>query len=134
MHDVAASMATCEEIRIKNRKTHELWTTIQDIVGDAKLWPKRIRKNFWTPGLKHFERIITCAFVYVNGLNPEVFYEWVDLLNLASDNEANRHFRELFKSFEAEKYSRSLYAYNITSKKYEYLDGSVRTYVHKSRR
>lgn len=96
-------MSAVEKNKSRNRKIYELWSSIQDIVGNAKLWPKRIRRNFWTSGLKHFDRIITSTFVYVNGLNPELFYEWVDLLNLASDRDAYRHFRELFKSFEARK-------------------------------
>jgi len=36
--------------------------------------------------LKHIDRIIiVCAFVYANGLNPELFFEWSELLELGRD-------------------------------------------------
>jgi hypothetical protein len=53
---------------------------IQDIIGSASLWPTRIRRLFWTAGLRHFDRVLLCTFAWVNGLNPEVVYEWVELL------------------------------------------------------
>ena len=56
----------------RNRKIYELWTDIQDIVGSAKLWPKFVRKLFWTRNINHKWRPILAAFVFVNGLNPVV--------------------------------------------------------------
>ena len=46
---------------------------MQDIIGDAGKWPKLIRRLFWTENLKHFQRCIVAAFVYVNGLDPDIF-------------------------------------------------------------
>ena len=113
-------------------KIFEKWMEIQDIIGKANLWPLRVRRLFWTANLKHFDRIIVCAFVYVNGLNPCVFLEWAYLLNLGRDQSAYRHFEALFKLFENKNYN--LYAYNVTNNRYEYLDGSVRHYKHRSLR
>ncbi len=53
-------------------KEAQLWYDIQDVIGHAALWPVSIREMFWTPKLKHFQRIVITAFVFVNGLNPEV--------------------------------------------------------------
>jgi len=54
---------------------YQLWTDIQDIVGPASFWPRRIRRNFWTRSLSHWQRILTATVVWINGLNPEVFYD-----------------------------------------------------------
>jgi len=56
-----------------------LWTDIQDIVGPASFWPRRIRCNFWIRSLSHWQRVLTATFVWINGLNPEVFYDWCEL-------------------------------------------------------
>ena len=86
----------------------------------------------WTQGVKHFDRILLAAFVLVNGLNPVGFMEWADLLNLCNDGAARRHFEALFCLLPERNYT--LYAYNVTNNRYEYLDGRVRRYVHVSRR
>ena len=117
----------------RNREIYQLWMTIQDIIGPANLWPRKIRRYYWTPNLIHFERILICTFVYVNGLNPEIFFEWVALLNLGRDRAANRHFNALFRLFEAGR-NYTLYAYNVTRNRYEYLNGTVHIYTHKSKR
>lgn len=118
--------------RINNRSVYEKWMVIQDIIGDAKLWPIRIRRLFWTQNLKHFDRIILAAFVYVNGLNPVIFLEWARLLKLGRDEAAYRHFDNLLRLYEIRNYT--LYAYNVSNNRYEWLDGSVRQYVHRSLR
>ncbi len=41
-------------------------------MGPASKWPRKIRKMFWTRGLKHKDRPIIIAFCYVNALNPVV--------------------------------------------------------------
>lgn len=118
----------------RNRQIYEKWRDIQDLVGDAKEWPKKIRKLFWTPSLQHFDRILIVAFCYVNGLASCVFLEWANLLSLGRDAAAQRHFTALFRLFEGGRYSRSLYAWNTTNRRYEYLDGTVKPYVHASLR
>ena len=49
--------------------------------------------------------------------------EWADLLNLCNDGAARRHFEALFRLLPERNYT--LYAYNITNNRYEYLDGRV---------
>jgi hypothetical protein len=83
----------------RNLEVYTRWTVIQDIVGPAYLWQHTKRRHFWTLNLRHFERIMVSAFVYVNGLNPVIFLEWVDLIGLARDGPAYRHVQALFTFF-----------------------------------
>ena len=115
-----------------NRRIYEFWMTIQDIIGNARLWPISIRRYFWTPNLRFFHRTLVAAFVYVNGLMPEIFMEWARLLHLCRDQAAYRHFEQLFSAFEHRRYN--LYAYNVTNNRYEYIEGRVRVYVNKGKR
>ncbi|MEW8548563.1 MAG: hypothetical protein AB2693_34105 [Candidatus Thiodiazotropha sp.] len=110
----------------RNREIHSLWISMQDIIGNASKWPKLIRRLFWTRNLRHFQRCIVAAFVYVNGLNPDIFMEWAEKQLLCRDQAAFNHFRNLFKAFAEKKYK--LYAYNVTNNRYEYIDGTVRVY------
>lgn len=118
----------------RGRQIYESWAEIQDIIGKASLWPVRIRRLFWTKNIKNFERFIVCVFVYVNGLNPELFKEWALLMGLLRDNEAHRHVDYLFTKFEEGKYAKEHYAYNVSQQRYEYIDGTRRTYIHKTDR
>ena len=63
--------------------------------------------------------------MFINGLNPDVFMEWVDLIGLARDRSALNHFNALSKLFHAGHFSKRLYAFNITTGRYEYLDGTL---------
>lgn len=117
----------------RNRQIYNLWTSIQDIIGPANLWPVNIRRYFWTANLNHFQRILVCTFVYVNGLNEVIFLEWASLLKLGRDSAANRHFEALFRLFHAGR-NYTLYAYNVSNNRYEYLNGTIHTYTHKSKR
>lgn len=115
----------------RNRQIFLQWSSIQDIVGDAKKWPVMIRRLFWTKNLTHFQRILVSAFVFVNGLNPVVFLDWVDLMGLCRDNSGRKEFESLFKAFEEGKYPTGIYAYNVTMNYYQYLDGTKRFYTPK---
>ena len=110
----------------RNYHMYTLWMTIQDIIGPATNWPAYIRKLFWTKNVKYFNRAILASFVFVNGLNPQIFMEWAELLHLCRDRSACNHFQSLFAMFEAGKYigKRTLYAYNVTVDEYQYVDGS----------
>jgi hypothetical protein len=115
--------------RARNREIFEQWTSIQDIVGEAKKWPHRIRRLFWTKSINHFERLLVCAFVFVNGLNPLVFLDWVDLMGLARDSHSRKEMESLLKAFEDGKYPQGVYGYNVTMNYYQYLDGTKRFYT-----
>lgn len=119
-------------LEMSNAEIYNLWMTIQDILGPARLWPYMIRRLFWTQHLKHFQRILISSFVYVNGLNPDLFIEWDRLIDLGGDESAYRHFIALFRLFENRRYN--LYAFNVSNTRYEYIDGTVRHYIHRSSR
>ena len=118
----------------KNREIYETWMSIQDIIGPARLWPIQIRKKNWTPGLKHWQRILTAAFVFIIGLDPIIFMEWAHLLNLSSDSHGYKHFEYLLTSFERNPRRYNLYGFNVRNNRYEYLNGTVRVYPNKARR
>lgn len=84
------------ETREQRRAIYEKRMLIQDLIGDARLWPRRIRRQFWKMNIKHFERILTAALVYVKGLNPELFLEWAFLMRLCRDVSVYAHFRAFF--------------------------------------
>ena len=81
-----------------------------------------IRRLFWSKNLKHWHRCLVSAFVYVNGLNPTVFMEWAELMGLYRDRSGMNHFQALFRLFESGK-NYKLYAWNISNRRFEYLDG-----------
>ena len=58
----------------RNRQIYELWRDIQDIIGNARLWPYRIRALFWKQGVKHFERILFSDFCLSEWVEPRGFY------------------------------------------------------------
>ena len=101
----------------------ELWGTIQDIIGNASLWPRRIRRLFWTKNITHWNRILVCLFVYTNGLNPEFFYEWAQIRGMCSDNSARRELHSLLSAFERDPKKYNWYAYNVSHNRYETLAG-----------
>ena len=102
----------------------QLWYDIQDIVGKASLWPKRIRELFWTKNIKHWDRILICCFVFVNGLNPVVFLEWCELKKLCRDQNSRNKIVSLLKTFEDNPSRYNYYAYNVHANRYETLGGS----------
>ena len=81
---------------------------------------------------KHFERLLSAAFVYINGLNHTIFLGWAYLIEMCRDESGYNHFCDLFRLFEDRHYN--LYAFNVGNSRYKYIDGTVRRYVHASRR
>ena len=108
--------------KIKNKsKECELWELFQDLIGKCNLWPRRIRTNFWTRNISNFSRYITAAFVYVNGLDPKLFMEWVELKHLCRDKKAVDHFYYLFKTFHENPLKYNVWQYNVHNNRYENL-------------
>ena len=66
-------------------------------------------------------------------MNPEQFMDWARLMKLGRDEAAYRRFDYLFLTIPLQK-SQSLYAFNITTGRYEYINGEPRYYVHSSLR
>lgn len=106
----------------RNKRIYDQWMVLQDIMGDAKLWPTKIRKYFWTlKNLTNWERKLTCVFVFINGLNPEIFLEWVDLID---PNSAGRRYMEsLLNKFEAHPSLYELYGFDVSTGHYHWLNG-----------
>ena len=117
----------------RNQQIYLLWSGIQEIIGPATHWPYLIRRLFWTRNLNHFQRLFVCSFVFVNGLNPVIFDEWMILLRLCRDQAAINHIRSLFTLFEGGCHYR-LYSYNVLQGHNEYLDGTIREYVPRNQR
>lgn len=118
----------------RNTQIYKLWMDIQDIIGPAHLWPLTIRRLFWTQTLGHWDRILICAFSYVNGLNPEVLIEWIQLRSLVkNDLVAIRHMQSFFALIERGR-NYSLYAWNVSMRRNEWLDGRPRIYLNRERR
>ena len=109
-------------------KEYILWRDIQEIVGEATLWPRSIRLLFWKRNVSHWERTLLAAFVWVNALNPEIFMEWCELKKLFRDKKAKDHMEYLFTKFEQGPPYYKLYAWHVSANRYEWLDGTTRYY------
>jgi hypothetical protein len=109
-------------------REQQLWKDIQDIIGPATFWPRRIRRLFWTRNIKHWDRIICCVFVFVNGLHPELFFEWVYLKNMCRDYSAVRQIRYLLTTFENEPKKYNWWAWNVTRRQRETIGGDIVLY------
>jgi hypothetical protein len=105
---------------------YECCMLIQDIIGPATLWPRAVRQYFWAPHLNHWQRIRLAAFIWVNGLNPEVYYDWCDVRRRMMRGSAEyRHIQQLVHYFEIGRQYR-LWSWNVYNGRYEWLDGTPR--------
>ena len=112
------------------RRICELWLDIQDIIGPVKKWPPKMRNLFFTEHLRHHQRLQICAFVYVNGLNPEFLFEWADQFKLFKDANARRECDNWFKEFDTNCFKwDQIYQFNVYHHRYEYIDGRVKFYM-----
>ena len=87
---------------------------------------ERIQRYFWTRNLSHWERVLTATFIWINGLNPDVYYDWCELKAFFSRGSAiHRHSEQLLRYFrEGRRYS--LWSWHVLNWRYEWLDGTVR--------
>ena len=108
----------------------ELWLEILDIIGPVQNWPPKMRNLFFTRDLTHYQRLKVCAFVYVNGLNPEMFYEWNDHFKLIAKADALRECVNWFCEFEYNLFKwQDIYQFNVYHNRYEFIDGRVKFYL-----
>ena len=114
------------------REIFETWNVIQDIIGPANQWPYLIRRLF-VYLLRHWDRLLFSAFVYVNRFNPDIFLECAHILQLGRDASAYRHFEALLRTVFPNR-TDNMYALNVTTRRYEYIDCTVRHYIHASKR
>lgn len=108
--------------------TYRMWLEIQDVIGNASLWPRCIRRLFWKKNLRHFERVLVGTFIWVNGLNPDVFIEWAFRIGcLVPNSSGYRHFVGFLRTVEnGRRYK--LYSWNIAMGCYQDLAGNIVIY------
>ena len=112
------------------RNICQLWLDIQDIIGPVRKWPPKMRDLFFTKDLSHYQRLKICAFVYVNGLNPDMFWDWNEHFQLVSKPSALRECRSWFREFQVNIFKwQNLYQYNVYHNRYEYIDGRIKFYM-----
>ena len=120
----------------------EKWSEIEDLVGESKLWPFFIKKLFLKKNLNHDERRYICAFVWVNGLNPLIFFEWCELNGSLRDPSAWRHVKYHFYTYFPSKQDitcpeetkKLMYSYCVHQNQYRYINGYVRYYTNRTLR
>ena len=116
----------------RNRMVYLMWSELLNLVGPARKWPNKIRKYFWTQNLGNKERFEVACFIYVNGVNPEVYFEWAKLIgNIHANNTKGwKDVRALFSKFdETESPVLGKYwAFDVVNNRYEYLNGITRYY------
>ena len=71
-----------------------------------------------------------CAFVYVNGLNPCVFFDWLRLVkNIEGDDSDIKHMRRYLAYLDEGRYT-NLYSWNVSQGCSQYVNGRTRFYNH----
>ena len=107
-----------------------LFDHICNIIGPSDEWPKRILELFWSREIKHWDHFVLSAFVVINGLNPDMFLEWIDMIGLAKDENSLREFKSLLQTFmkESAKWNR-VYAYHILNHRFKFISGEVKFYL-----
>ena len=108
-------------------KVFILLGTIQEIIGSATLWPRNIRKLFWKKFPTNFDRMLLGSFSWINGLNPVILLEWFDTTGNLRDAAARKNICDFFYYCENNRYY-NLYGWNVNNRRYEKLDGTVKTY------
>lgn len=103
----------------------QLWDDIQDVIGPRENWPKDICRQFWKRQPCPAWRRYLCAFVFVNGLNPAVYTEWLELMKMPMDYIVEmRSMLDQFESFGIH-YKHKLHSYNVSAQQYQYINGTV---------
>lgn len=104
-----------------------LFEEIQDVIGPAEMWPRQVLYWFHNgipsgQGTSCKKRPLFTAFFWVNGLNPEVLYDWCKLKPNSHPHAAVTHYQWLFSAFNRGDLN-YLYSWNICQGRYENLNG-----------
>ena len=119
-----------KEYKLLPTKCVTLWLDIQEIIGPVKNWPPRIRNLFFKEKASDYERLKLCAFCYINGLNPELFFEWAHYLKILKDDTAKRECTTWLHEFETNNIKwKRIYQYNVYYHRYEFIDGSIKFHM-----
>ena len=112
------------------RPLHVLWHLIIDLIGPRNKWPHWMPKLWWKNGTWDEEdRFKVTVFIYVNGLPPDILYEWCDVRKLLVDDKARHHIARLLDLFDNDPYYHNKYwSYNIAMGVRQYCNGQTRHY------
>ena len=108
-------------------KICQIWMDMQDLIGIARNLSYNIRRLMWIREWNQWDRVIIAAFAWVNGLCEQFVYEWAFLRRiLTPGSEHHQHMLTFFRRFDDGGYRYS-WAWNVTTGRYEYMDGRPRT-------
>ena len=119
------------DVQLRRKKIRDLWYTIQDLIGNASRWPKKIRALFWKKKPKPLGENSSLSFCFPESYKPRYFFEWVDVYRMCDNEKDTKHMKALLDYFKQGRYIRSLYAWNTTTNRFEYLDGTPAYYKRK---
>ncbi|KAL0130412.1 hypothetical protein PUN28_002234 [Cardiocondyla obscurior] len=71
------------------------WLAVQDVIGDARTWPKFIREIFWNKNFKNHNRMIVVNFAYLNAISEDFLHDILKFtLKSAYTNERRRNVKD----------------------------------------
>ena len=66
---------------------------LQELAGQASLWPRLICRLFWMRRLRNADRAVLCTFCFVNGVPPSLVLDWSGgCVPIFGDESAQHHF------------------------------------------
>ena len=89
-------------ISASNRQTrlNELLEIFGIQGGPLPQWPVYIRRMLFTKGkLDHGKRVFLTTFFWINGIDWRLMIEWVNLMELCSDNAGYREVETLLAAY-----------------------------------
>lgn len=109
-------------------KQQVLFNEIQDLIGPGSLWPPHILNWFFYgipvgEGVTIKKRPLLAAFCWVNGLNPEVLYDWCKMNYPRHTEDDILHYKWLFAAFDRGDL-KNMFAWNVSQGRSEYLNGT----------
>ena len=117
------TMSTKPKVRKVNE--FELWTKIQNAVGNATTWPAKCRQLFWTRNLDYWDRLMLAVFVHINSLDLYLLLKWAKLKGLFLNRKAQSQTLRILQSFNAGALPK-LYGFNVRNCQFEWVNGGPR--------
>ena len=91
------------DVQLRRKKIRDLWYTIQDLIGNASQWPKKIRALFLEKKKnKIFGENSSLSFCFPESYKPRYF--------LSDNKKDTKHMKALLDYFKQGRYIRSLNA------------------------
>ena len=75
---------------------------MQDLIGPASDWLQNNRHLWWGRHIGNRGRFMLACFIFIDGLNPTIYYERAELINNIDPNNSHAwdHIKHLFARFE----------------------------------